>query len=366
MVCSLTSLRISPSFEKNSKRSEVIFEEEKVLEKIKTIEFEMSREGFWESEEKQDHLLAEYRKYRRVFEEYAELKKRFEDVEELLSLVSPGDTEYLELVQEVKKLAEAVEDLDIRLLFQGEEDRNNAIVTIHAGAGGTESQDWVEMLLRMYLRFCERKGFDVRVTDILEGEEAGLKHVTFLVQGEYAYGYFRSEHGVHRLIRISPFDANKRRHTTFALVDVIPEIGEDVKVEINPQDLRIETFRASGHGGQHVNVTDSAVRITHVPTGIVVQCQNERSQHQNRAVALRILRARLYEHYRQEQMKKIQELKGERKDIAWGNQIRTYVFHPYMLVKDHRTGYETGNVERVMDGEIDDFIEAFLKKERSL
>ncbi len=353
-------------FERNLKRLEGIFEEEKVQEKIKIIELEMSQEGFWENKEDQERLLKDYRKYRRVFDEYTELKERFEDAEELLHIVSPEEVEYGELVREIRKLKEAVEDLDIRLLFRNEEDRNNAIVAIHSGAGGTESQDWVEMLFRMYLRFCERKGFDVQVTDILEGEEAGLKHVTLLVQGEYAYGYLRSEHGVHRLIRISPFDANKRRHTTFALVDVIPEIGEDVDVEINPQDLRIETFRASGHGGQHVNVTDSAVRIIHVPTGIIVQCQNERSQHQNKAVAMRILRARLYEHYRQEQMKKIQELKGERKDIAWGNQIRTYVFHPYNLVKDHRTGHETGNVGRVMDGEIDDFIEAFLKKERSL
>jgi len=353
-------------FEKNLKRSEGIFEEKRVQEKIKAIELEMSQEGFWENKEDQERLLRDYRKYRQVFDEYTELKERFEDAEELLRIVSPEEVEYGELVREIRELKEAVEDLDIRLLFQREEDRNNAIVTIHSGAGGTESQDWVEMLFRMYLRFCERKGFDVQVTDILEGEEAGLKHVTFLVQGEYAYGYLRSEHGVHRLIRISPFDANKRRHTTFALVDVIPEIGEDVDVEINPQDLRIETFRASGHGGQHVNVTDSAVRVIHLPTGIVVQCQNERSQHQNKAVAMRILRARLYEHHRQEQMKKIQELKGERKDIAWGNQIRTYVFHPYNLVKDHRTGHETGNVERVMDGEIDDFIEAFLKKERSL
>ncbi|MGQ9622404.1 MAG: peptide chain release factor 2 [Candidatus Caldatribacteriaceae bacterium] len=362
----MTFLRSLLLFEKSLKKSEGIFEEEKVREKIKAIELEMSRGGFWENKEDQERLLRDYRKYRQVFDEYTELKERFEDAEELLRLVSPEEVEYGELVREIRELKEAVEDLDIRLLFRKEEDRNNAIVTIHSGAGGTESQDWVEMLFRMYLRFCERKGFDVRVTDILEGEEAGLKHVTFLVQGEYAYGYLRSEHGVHRLIRISPFDANKRRHTTFALVDVIPEIGEDVDVEINPQDLRIETFRASGHGGQHVNVTDSAVRIIHLPTGIIVQCQNERSQHQNKAVAMRILRARLYEHRRQEQMKKIQELKGERKDIAWGNQIRTYVFHPYNLVKDHRTGHETGNVEWVMDGEIDDFIEAFLKKERSL
>jgi len=217
------------------------------------------------------------------------------------------------------------------------------------------------MLFRMYSRFCERKKFDIKVTDVLEGEEAGLKHITFLAQGLYAFGYLKSERGVHRLVRISPFDANRRRHTTFALVDVIPEVSEEITIEIDPQDLRIETFRAGGHGGQHVNTTDSAVRITHLPSGLIVQCQNERSQHQNKAVAMRILKARLYELMKKEQEEKILEMKGEQKDIAWGNQIRSYVFQPYCMVKDHRTGYEVGNVQRVMDGEIGDFIDAYLR-----
>jgi len=322
----------------------------------------MSQENFWDNKNGENSILGEYKSYRQIWEQYQCLQERWKEAQEFSSLISEVDPEFSELKKEIKSLTQEVEDLKIRLLFSEPEDSHNAIVTIHSGAGGVESQDWVEMLFRLYLRFCERKGFEVRVTDILEGEEAGLKYVTFLVQGEYAYGYLKSEKGVHRLIRLSPFDANHRRHTTFALVEVTPEMGDDIKVEIDPQDLKIETFRAGGHGGQHVNVTDSAVRIIHVPTGIVVQCQNERSQHQNKALAMRILKSRLYEYYQEEQKKKIQEIKGERKDIAWGSQIRTYVFHPYSLVKDHRTGHETGNIARVMDGEIDDFIEAFLQK----
>jgi len=322
----------------------------------------MSQENFWDNKNGENSILGEYKSYRQIWEQYQSLQERWKEAQEFSSLISEVDPEFSELKREIKSLTQEVEDLKIRLLFSEPEDSHNAIVTIHSGAGGVESQDWVEMLFRLYLRFCERKGFEVRVTDILEGEEAGLKYVTFLVQGEYAYGYLKSEKGVHRLIRLSPFDANHRRHTTFALVEVTPEMGDDIKVEIDPQDLKIETFRAGGHGGQHVNVTDSAVRIIHVPTGIVVQCQNERSQHQNKALAMRILKSRLYEYYQEEQKKKIQEIKGERKDIAWGSQIRTYVFHPYSLVKDHRTGHETGNIARVMDGEIDDFIEAFLQK----
>ncbi len=322
----------------------------------------MSQEGFWDNRNGENQILGEYKSYRQIWERYQNLQERLREAQEFSSLINEADPEFSELRKEIRSLVQEAEDLKIQLLFSEVEDSRNAIVTIHSGAGGVESQDWVEMLFRLYLRFCERKGFEVRVTDILEGEEAGLKYVTFLVQGEYAYGYLKSEKGVHRLIRLSPFDANHRRHTTFALVEVTPEMGDDIKVEIDPQDLKIETFRAGGHGGQHVNVTDSAVRIIHIPTGIVVQCQNERSQHQNKALAMRILKSRLYEYYQEEQRKKIQEIKGERKDIAWGNQIRTYVFHPYSLVKDHRTGHETGNVERVMNGEIDDFIEVFLEK----
>jgi len=340
---------------------ESIFEEEKIREKLQQIEERMSASDFWSESSQNEQELQDYKKYKGLIEEYDTLEKDFQQIDELQHLISPDDAEYQEFKKEIEELSEKVEDLDIRLLFRNREDQSNAIVTIHSGAGGTESQDWVQMLFRMYSRFCERKKFDMKVTDVLEGEEAGLKHITFLVQGQYAYGYLKSERGVHRLVRISPFDANRRRHTTFALVDVIPEANDEITIDINPQDLKIETFRAGGHGGQHVNTTDSAVRIIHLPSGIIVQCQNERSQHQNKAVAIRILKARLYEQLKKEQEEKMQEMKGEHKDIAWGNQIRSYVFQPYSLIKDHRTNHEVGNVQRVMDGEIDDFVDAYLR-----
>jgi len=340
---------------------ESIFEEEKIREKLQQIEERMSASDFWSESAQNEQELQDYKKYKGLIEEYDTLEKDFQQIDELQHLISPDDAEYQEFKKEIEELSEKVEDLDIRLLFRNREDQSNAIVTIHSGAGGTESQDWVQMLFRMYSRFCERKKFDMKVTDVLEGEEAGLKHITFLVQGQYAYGYLKSERGVHRLVRISPFDANRRRHTTFALVDVIPEANDEITIDINPQDLKIETFRAGGHGGQHVNTTDSAVRIIHLPSGIIVQCQNERSQHQNKAVAIRILKARLYEQLKKEQEEKMQEMKGEHKDIAWGNQIRSYVFQPYSLIKDHRTNHEVGNVQRVMDGEIDDFVDAYLR-----
>ena len=320
----------------------------------------MSSPNFWNNVQNEGELK-DYKKYKGLLEEYENLKKEYQQIVELQQIITSDDEEFSDLEKDIHDLAEKVEDLDIRLLFRKQEDQSNAIITIHSGAGGTESQDWVQMLFRMYSRFCERKKFDIKVTDVLEGEEAGLKHITFLAQGQYAFGYLKSERGVHRLVRISPFDANRRRHTTFALVDVIPEVSEEITIEIDPQDLRIETFRAGGHGGQHVNTTDSAVRIMHLPSGLIVQCQNERSQHQNKAVAMRILKARLYELMKKEQEEKILEMKGEQKDIAWGNQIRSYVFQPYCMVKDHRTGYEVGNVPRVMDGEIDDFIDAYLR-----
>jgi len=320
----------------------------------------MSSPDFWNNNQNEE-VLKDYKKYKGLLEEYENLKKEYQQIVELQQIITSDDEEFSDLEKDIHDLAEKVEDLDIRLLFRKQEDQSNAIITIHSGAGGTESQDWVQMLFRMYSRFCERKKFDIKVTDVLEGEEAGLKHITFLAQGQYAFGYLKSERGVHRLVRISPFDANRRRHTTFALVDVIPEVSEEITIEIDPQDLRIETFRAGGHGGQHVNTTDSAVRIAHLPSGLIVQCQNERSQHQNKAVAMRILKARLYELMKKEQEEKILEMKGEQKDIAWGNQIRSYVFQPYCMVKDHRTGYEVGNVPRVMDGEIDDFIDAYLR-----
>jgi peptide chain release factor 2 len=255
-----------------------------------------------------------------------------------------------------KDLAEA----ELQMLFFEEDDARNAILTIHPGAGGTESQDWTQMLLRMYLRYAERKGFKVEIIDSLPGEEAGLKSVTVRIEGDYAYGNLSHDSGVHRLVRISPFDANKRRHTSFAAVFVYPEVEEDIEIEIDPEELRIDTYRSSGSGGQHVNVTDSAVRITHIPTGIVVQCQNERSQHKNKASAMKVLRARLYELEKKAKREKIEKLEDAKSDIAWGNQIRSYVLHPYRMIKDLRTKVEIGDVDRVLDGDIDEFIKSSL------
>lgn len=293
-------------------------------------------------------------------EGFNKLEKEIKDLKELLSISSHQDYPLIE--KEVANLTKEISELEIKSYLSGEHDARNAIMSIHAGAGGTESCDWTQMLMRMYTRWAERKGYNVEVLDILPGEEAGVKNVTMLIKGDYAYGYLQAEKGVHRLVRISPFDANKRRHTSFALVEVLPEI-EDVEVEIDEKDLKIDTFRASGPGGQHVNVTDSAVRITHLPTGIVVECQNERSQHKNKATAMKILRAKLYELERKKQEEEIDKMRVKG-DIGWGYQIRSYVLHPYTMVKDHRTGVEIGNAQAVLDGEIDEFIEAYLKNKR--
>lgn len=272
-----------------------------------------------------------------------------------------GDEETLrEVSSRVASVEHDIQIAEFQRMLGGENDPNSAIVSIHSGAGGTEAQDWAEMLLRMYLRWAERKGFYAEIIDYLPGEEAGIKSATFTVNGEYAYGYLKAESGIHRLVRISPFDAGKRRHTSFASIFVYPEINEDIVVEIDEDDLRIDTFRSSGAGGQHVNKTDSAVRITHLPTGIVVQCQNERSQHKNRATAMKVLKARLYELKKKEQEEKIEQLHAVKKEIAWGSQIRSYILQPYRLVKDHRTNLEIGNVDAVLDGELDPFIEAYL------
>jgi peptide chain release factor 2 len=278
--------------------------------------------------------------------------------------VSEGEEDLLaEIWDGVKELTQKVNNLELSTMLKGEHDRFNAYLTIHPGAGGTESQDWAEMLLRMYVRWAERRSFKVEFLDYQPGDEAGVKSVTLQISGENAYGYLRSEKGVHRLVRISPFDASGRRHTSFTSVDIVPEIDDTIEVEIRPEDLKIDTYRSSGAGGQHVNKTESAIRITHMPSGIVVACQNERSQFQNRDRAMQMLRAKLFEKYRQEQEAKIAQIKGEYTEIAWGNQIRSYVFCPYTMVKDHRTEAETGNVQAVMDGELDSFIEAYLKSE---
>jgi peptide chain release factor 2 len=265
-----------------------------------------------------------------------------------------------EVAQGVIRLKGQLDDLELRRMLGGEDDGCDAILTIHPGAGGTESQDWAEMLLRMYLRYAEMKGFEVNTMDLLGGDEAGIKSASLEIKGAFAYGYLKAEAGIHRLVRISPFDANKRRHTSFASVFVYPEVEEDIEVTINPADLKIDTYRASGAGGQHVNKTSSAVRITHLPSGIVVQCQNERSQHQNKANALKILAARLYQLKKEEQEKKQEAIEKTKKDIGWGHQIRSYVFHPYNMVKDHRTQIETSDTQAVMDGSIDAFIKAYL------
>jgi peptide chain release factor 2 len=269
-----------------------------------------------------------------------------------------------EIDRAVRDIKSETDDLEVRSILSSELDINNAIITIHPGAGGIESQDWAQMLMRMYLRWAERKDYKVQIVDLLPGEEAGIKSVTMTVSGNYAYGYLKAEAGVHRLVRISPFDANKRRHTSFAAVLVYPEVSDAIEVELRDEDIKMDTFRASGAGGQHVNKTDSAVRLTHIPSGIIVSCQNERSQHKNRAVALKIMRARLYAMIKEEQDKKMEEHIGKKKDIAWGSQIRSYILQPYQLVKDHRTGIETGNVNAVIDGDIDAFINGYLMQSR--
>lgn len=276
------------------------------------------------------------------------------------------DELHRQTVRDLEVLMKEFQEFELLILFSGEHDSKDAIVTLHAGAGGTEAQDWVEMLLRMYTRWAESSGYQVEILDYLEGDEAGVKSVTFLVKGYHAYGKLKCEEGVHRLIRISPFDSSGRRHTSFASLSVLPEISESVEVNIDPDDLRIDTYRSGGAGGQHVNKTDSAVRITHIPTGIVVQCQNERSQHANRLAAMKILQAKIYELKQREIEDNLQKLKGEYKEIAWGSQIRTYTLNPFTLVKDHRTGLEIGNANAVLDGDIDDFISAYLRSKNKL
>ena len=293
---------------------------------------------------------------------YEKLKETWEDLSTLVALAIEEDDESVldEVKSGYKQLCSDLESMKLETLLSGKYDKNNAILTLHAGAGGTEAQDWCEMLFRMYVHWAERKGYKTETLDYLAGEEAGIKSVTFLVEGLNAYGYAKCEKGVHRLVRISPFDSAARRHTSFASLEVMPEIDDDIEVNINPEDLRVDTYRSSGAGGQHINKTESAIRITHIPTGVVVTCQNERSQHKNRETAMKMLKSKLIEIAEREQKEKIEDLKGVQLEIGWGSQIRSYVFHPYTMVKDHRTNYEIGNINAVMDGDIDGFINAYL------
>ncbi|MDZ7266036.1 MAG: peptide chain release factor 2 [candidate division KSB1 bacterium] len=329
---------------------------------IEELEKKSSAPDFWNDNERAQAVMRELAARREWVSAWQEVERKRQDAAVMLELAEEARDEsvFLEAEKELDAFEKAVAALEFRNMLSGEHDANNAILTLHPGAGGTESQDWTQMLYRMYLRWIERKGFKYEVIDLQAGEEAGLKDATIEVTGPYAYGYLKAEAGVHRLVRISPFDANKRRHTSFASVFVLPVVENNVDIKIEEKDLRIDTYRASGAGGQHVNKTSSAVRITHVPTGIVVQCQNERSQIRNRDMAMKLLMAKLYQLKLEQEKSKFSELEKNKKDIAWGSQIRSYVFHPYNLVKDHRTGVSTGNVQAVMDGDLDEFIKAYL------
>ena len=341
-----------------------LFDLSKIENALKQEELKTTAEGFWNDAKKSSIVLQNIKLLKRKYIKFKEIVDELKNLEELNELLmQEEDIEMVkELLTSTKKLSENIEKLEIETLLSGKYDKNNAIITLHPGAGGTESQDWAQMLYRMYCRWAEDNGYTVKELDYLDGEEAGIKSVTALISGEYAYGYLKSEIGVHRLVRISPFDAGGRRHTSFASVEVLPEITDDIELEINPDDLRIDTYRSSGAGGQHINKTDSAVRITHIPTNTVVSCQTERSQTQNKETAMKMLKSKLLDLKEKENKEKIEDLKGEQKEIAWGSQIRSYVFCPYTLVKDHRTNYETGNIQAVMDGDLNNFIESYLKK----
>ena len=330
--------------------------------RIRELEKESLRAGFWNEPEKASGILREKSQLTDAVEKWKQQTNNVEDLRILAEIASEeqDDQAQEEVRAELEKLNATIRADELKMMLGSEQDPMDAILSIHAGAGGTEAQDWAEMLLRMYLRWAERKGLAATIIDYLPGDEAGIKSVTWTLRGEYAFGYAKAEIGIHRLVRISPFDSGARRHTSFASVFVYPEVDDRIVIEIDEKDLRIDTYRSTGAGGQHVNKTDSAVRLTHMPTGIVVQCQNERSQHKNKAMAMKYLRSRLYEMKLREQNAKLDEINKTKKDIAWGSQIRSYVLHPYKMVKDHRTNLETGNVNRVLDGDIDDFIEAYL------
>lgn len=332
-------------------------------DKVVNLEQLTYDEEFWKDPDKAQKIMQEIKGTNNRIKEYTDLIGQIEDLETLIELVIEEDSyeEYKEIERLMKSIEKTSEDFKLYTLLRGEFDQNNAILSIHSGAGGLEAQDWAEMLLRMYRRWSESKAYEVETLDLLSDKEGGIKSVTLLIKGYNAYGYLKSEKGVHRLVRISPFDSAGKRHTSFASIDVIPEINDEVDIEINEKDLKIDTYRSTGAGGQHVNTTDSAIRITHIPTGIIVQCQSERSQHMNKATALNMLKAKLIQIKEEENKEKIEDLQGNYSQIGWGSQIRSYVFHPYSMVKDHRTNAEIGDVHKVMDGDLDIFINEYLK-----
>ena len=342
---------------------------QKLLEQKKQLDEQAAQPDFWNDVENTKKVLKEQKTVNEKVGSYENLVRMYEDAQTMLELAAEEEFDseeeqenFLQVIRSsLKEIAQRIEEEKLSALLSGEFDQNNAILSFHAGAGGTEAQDWVQMLYRMYARWSERHHFKVKVLDYLAGEEAGIKSASILITGTNAYGFLKSEHGVHRLVRISPFDASGRRQTSFASLEVMPEIDDDYDIEINPADLKIDTYRSGGAGGQHVNKTESAIRITHIPTGVIVACQNERSQHQNREVAMKMLKSKLVKIKEREHLKRIEDIKGEQQQIGWGSQIRSYVFMPYTLVKDHRTNCESGNINAVMDGDLDPFINAYLK-----
>ena len=339
------------------------FDIAKQEEELKALEAKTIESNFWEDTKTSNKILSEIKLKKNITSLYGKIKEEIQNIQELTELIKLEYDEELakEIITNTNKISKEIEKFELQTLLNGKYDKNNAILTLHPGAGGTEAQDWAEMLYRMYTRWSQKQGYSIKELDYLEGDEAGLKSVTFEVIGDNAYGYLKGEMGVHRLVRISPFDAGGRRHTSFASLEVLPEITDDVELYINPDDIQMDVYRASGAGGQHINKTSSAVRLTHIPTGIVVACQTERSQLQNRENAMKMLKSKLLDLKEREQKETIEELKGIQRDIAWGSQIRSYVFCPYTLVKDHRTNFEVGNVQSVMDGDLDGFIQSFLK-----
>nr|WP_155268458.1 peptide chain release factor 2 [Clostridium beijerinckii] len=353
-----------PGIKKSIEEMGASLDRDRLEKELNELEYQMQESGFWDNIKKAEEVTKKSKLIKDKIESFDKLRSQIEDIEVLKEIMEDDDEESAnEIIQTLRDIQAQIDDYNMKVLLCGEYDKNNAILTLHVGVGGTDANDWTEMLLRMYTRWCEKQGYSIETLDLLPGDEAGIKSVTLKVTGEYAYGYLKAEKGIHRLVRISPYNANGKRQTSFASMEVLPELTKEQDIEIRSDDLKIDTYRSGGAGGQHVNKTDSAVRITHIPTGVVVQCQNERSQFSNKDTAMEMLKSKLVELKERAHKEKIEDLTGELKDMGWGSQIRSYVFHPYSMVKDHRTNMETSNVTAIMDGEIDMFINAYLKQQ---